>query len=114
MHLTAAPAAANTFMEPADSAIGTPQNQFQVRSELNLPHRFEWDNSAEYVGKLAVEIPAYTRVDTRIGWKANEYLDFSLIGQNLLTPRHAEFRSDNGLNYTLVERSVFAKITWRF
>jgi hypothetical protein len=86
----------------------------QNGGRLYLPHRFEWDSSAAYVGRLFVGIPAYTRVDTRFGWKMNEYLDFSITGQNLLTPRHAEFQSVNGLNYTLVERTVFGKITWRF
>jgi iron complex outermembrane recepter protein len=105
---------ANVDSEIGDTGGGTPQQQFQVRSALNLPHRFEWDSSLGYVGRLTAGIPAYTRVDTRFGWRTGEHLNFSVVGQNLLSPRHAEFPSDVGLNYTLVSRSVFAKITWKF
>jgi iron complex outermembrane receptor protein len=94
----------------------SPNHQFQVRSLLDLPHHLEWDNTLGYVSKLAVgNVPAYARVDSRLGWRVGEFVELSIVGQNLLTPRHAEF-SDTlyPLNRTLVERSVFAKVTWRF
>jgi iron complex outermembrane receptor protein len=94
----------------------SPNHQFQVRSLLDLPHHLEWDNTLGYVGKLEVgNVPAYARLDSRVGRRIGEYVEVSLVGQNLLTPRHAEFSSTvYPANYTLVERSVFAKITWRF
>jgi iron complex outermembrane receptor protein len=94
----------------------SPNHQFQVRSLLDLPRHLEWDNTLEYVSKLATgNIPAYARLDSRVGWRLGESLELSVVGQNLLTPRHAEF-SDTlyPLNHTLVERSVFGKVTWRF
>jgi iron complex outermembrane recepter protein len=94
----------------------SPNHQFQVRSLLDLPHHLEWDNTIGFVSKLSVgNVPAYARLDSRLGWRAGEFVELSIVGQNLLTPRHAEF-SDTvyPLNYTLVERSVFAKVTWRF
>jgi iron complex outermembrane recepter protein len=98
-------------------APGTaPNHQFQVRSLLDLPHHLEWDNTLEYVGKLATgNIPAYARLDSRFGWRVGELVELSVVGQNLLSPHHAEF-SDTlyPLNRTLVERSVFGKVTWRF
>lgn len=105
---------ANVDTEVGDLGTGTPEQQFQVRSALNLPHHFEWDSSVAYVGRLAAGIPAYTRVDTRLGWRINEHVDFSAVGQNLLSPRHAEFPDDVGLNHVLIARSVFAKVTFRF
>jgi iron complex outermembrane receptor protein len=93
-----------------------PNHQFQLRSLLDLTHRLQWDNTFAYVDKLSAgNIPAYARLDTRLGWRAGEFFEFSLVGQNLLSPRHAEF-SDTfyPLNRTLVERSIFAKVTWRF
>ncbi len=96
----------------------TSKHQFQLRSNLNLTRRLEWDASAAYVGVLGDSgfgaTPAYTRVDTRIGWRMGESLDFGLVGQNLLTPRHLEFPDLYGIHNTLVERAVFGKITWRF
>jgi len=53
-------------------------------------------------------------VDTRFVWRIGRSVDFSLAGQNLLTPRHAEFHDAYEVNHTLVERSVSAKVTWRF
>jgi iron complex outermembrane recepter protein len=94
----------------------SPNHQFQVRSLVDLPRHLEWDNTLAYVSKLATgNIPAYARLDSRVGWRLGEFLELSVVGQNLLTPRHAEF-SDTfyPLNHTLVERSVFGKVTWRF
>jgi iron complex outermembrane receptor protein len=114
LHMVFSKDTANVDTEIGDLGTGTPQQQFQARSALNLPHHLEWDSSVEYVGKLAAGIPAYTRVDTRLGWRMNERLAFSVVGQNLLSPRHAEFPDDVGLNHMLISRSVFAKVTFKF
>jgi len=94
----------------------SPNHQFQVRSLLDLPHHLNWDNTLGYVGKLVVgNIPAYARLDSRVGWRLGEFVELSVVGQNLLTPRHAEFLDATyPTDYTLVERSVFGKVTWRF
>jgi iron complex outermembrane receptor protein len=94
----------------------SPNHQFQVRSLFDLPHHLEWDNTLGYVSKLtAGDVPAYVRVDSRLGWRVGEFVELSVVGQNLLTPRHAEFfDSSTTTDYTLVERSVFGKVTWRF
>jgi iron complex outermembrane recepter protein len=96
----------------------TPENQFQARSFLDLPHNLEWDSTLYYVGHLRDggngPVAAYTRLDTRLGWRASKSVEFSLVGQNLLTPLHAEFHDAYELSNTLVQRSVFGKITWRF
>jgi iron complex outermembrane receptor protein len=94
----------------------SPNHQFQVRSLLNLPHHLEWDSTAGYVSELADgNVPAYVRIDSRIGWRLGEFVELSIVGQNLLSRRHVEF-SDTiyPLDHTLVERSVFGKVTWRF
>jgi iron complex outermembrane receptor protein len=114
LHMVILKDAANVDSEIGDSGTGTPQQQFQVRSALDLPHHFEWDSSLDYVGRLAAGIPAYTRVETRLGRRINEHLDVSVVGQNLLSPRHAEFPDDVGVNHTLVPRSVFVKFTFKF
>jgi len=94
----------------------SPDHQFQVKSLLDLPHHLEWDSTLEFVSHLpAMNIPAYARLDSRIGWRIGEFIELSLVGQNLLTPRHAEFSSGvYPTAYTFVERSVFGKVTWRF
>jgi iron complex outermembrane recepter protein len=94
----------------------SPNHQFQVHSLLDLPHRLECDNTHGFFGKLVVgNIPLYARVDSRLGWRAGEFVELSLVRQNLVTPRHVEFSDGNyRTNRTLVERSVFLKVTWRF
>ena len=41
-------------------------------------------------------------------------LELSIVGQNLLQPRHAEFPDFHIIDHMLDQRSVFGKITWRF
>ena len=111
-HMNASADASGLASPPGSS----PDHQFQIRSLLDLPHHLEWDNTIGYVSHLAYgNIPAYARLDSRLGWRACEFLEFSVVGQNLLTPRHAEFSNTiYPLDHTLVERSVFGKVTWRF
>ncbi|MGH7866038.1 MAG: TonB-dependent receptor plug domain-containing protein, partial [Candidatus Dormibacteraceae bacterium] len=48
----------------------SPKYQGQIRSALNLPHHLEWDMAAYYVSRLDFgPIPAYLRLETRLGWK---------------------------------------------
>jgi iron complex outermembrane receptor protein len=92
----------------------TPRHQFQVHSQINLPKRYELDASVYRVGSLVDQsIPAYTRLDARLGWRGRESLDFDLVGQNLLTPRHLEFLRNTGLVPSFVPRQIFVRLTWR-
>jgi iron complex outermembrane receptor protein len=96
----------------------TPRHKFQIRSFLNLTRRLDWDSSLSYVGPLAAgegaPTPGYDRLDTRFGWRIGEFVELSIVGQNLLTPRYAEFRDEDGTLHSLVTRKVFGKITWHF
>lgn len=93
----------------------SPGLQFQGHSHLNLPHRLEWDASAYWVSALPNQnVPAYTRVDTRVGWFAGERLSVSLNGQNLTASHHPEYGSAEGLSLaTSLRRSVCLKLMWR-
>jgi hypothetical protein len=41
-------------------------------------------------------------------------VEFSVAGQNLLTPLHFEFFDGLQVSPTQVERSVVGRVTWRF
>ena len=103
-----------------DPAIGqapgySPRRSYQVRSFINLGRSFEWDQTVGYTGRLAVgDIPGYIRMDTRFGWRMGEFLELSVVGQNLLQPRHVEFPKNHFIEDMSDQRSVFGKITWRF
>lgn len=93
----------------------SPRNQVQAHSYLSLPRNFEFDTSLYYVSPLSAQfIPGYTRLDTRLGWRPSERLEFSLGLQNLLQPRHTEFicPSEWG-QHASIPRSAYAKIVWR-
>jgi iron complex outermembrane receptor protein len=100
----------------------TPKHQAQLRSTLNLTRNLEWDASAYYVGGLrpsldggpSSPIGAYTRVDTRLGWRVGDFTEFSLTAQNLLAPRRFEFPNVHQLTAAPVQRAVVGKVTWRF
>jgi iron complex outermembrane receptor protein len=97
------------------SAGYSPKHQAQLRSTLDLPHGLEWDASAYFVGALRHgPVPSYTRLDSRLGWRVGESMEFSVAGQNLLTPRHVEFGDGIQVHVTQVERSVVGNVTWRF
>jgi len=97
------------------SQIGdSPKHQFQMRSWWNLRKNLDADTTLMYVSSLShFGIPSYTRLDTRLGWRLGEFVELSVVGQNLLRARHAEF-FDSTVHGTEIERSVFGKVTWRF
>jgi iron complex outermembrane receptor protein len=90
----------------------SPRHMFQARSLLNLRRNLDWDASVSQVGRLT-STPGYARLDSRLGWRLAESVELSLVGQNLLTPRHAENADAYLLAHTLIQRRVFATIVWR-
>jgi iron complex outermembrane receptor protein len=83
------------------------------QSLFNLPRHFELDETYRYSSALPAQaVGAYSTVDVRLGWHVGEYLDFSVLGQNLLQPHHSEFGGDPG-PLVQIKRSIYGKITWR-
>ena len=99
-----------------------PKQQFNLRSYVDLPQNLQWDTMLYYVDSLSsvsdgfggnVSIPAYTRLDMRLGWTALKGVDLSLIGQNLLQSEHTEFSPFIYQTQEEIGRSVLAKATLR-
>ena len=113
MSVTRDPSSQDAVIE--QTAGYSPRRSFQVRSFVNLGRTFEWDQTIGYTGPLAVgNIPGYVRLDIRVGWRLGEFTEFSVTGQNLLEPRHAEFPDSQLIDNMLDQRSIFGKITWHF
>jgi len=88
-----------------------PPAQWQVRSSFDLPRNVELDFSVRHVGALpSPEVPAYTAVDARIGWRVQPGLELSVVGENLFDPAHVEFGSI--ANGSAIPRTVFFKVVW--
>lgn len=95
----------------------SPRHTLSLRSNMDLRKNVELDLWFRYVGGIYNDdIPAYSTLDARIGWKPWRTLEFAIVGQNLFDTHHLEFRNSEmlGVNATEVNRSVYAKATWRF
>jgi iron complex outermembrane receptor protein len=99
-----------------ESTLSSPHHQFSVRSNFDLPHRFEFDSALYRVGPLDAEaVRGYYRLDVRLGWRVGEHAEFSIVGQNLLSPNHIESPSEpDWFAAASVRRSYYGKMTWHF
>jgi iron complex outermembrane recepter protein len=115
--------------DPLDEAAedDSPEHQIGIRSLMDLPHNLEFDTGLRYVSALDMrrrfvatpgenlDIPGYIVGDVRIGWRPNYNWEISLVGQNLFDKEHQEFApSFLGTQETLVETSVYAKVSFRY
>jgi len=114
IHMNVGPDLSSQDTSVAGVVGDTPRHKFEIRSRFRLPWNLEWDGTLYYVSALPDQgVLAYKRLDTRLGWKVGESGEISLVGQNLLTPRHSEFGDDTPL-HTQPERSIYGKAVWRF
>ncbi len=91
----------------------SPHNQVTLQSRFNLPKGFEFDQTYRYVSALpAFLVGSYSTADTHFAWRATRQVEFSVVGENLFQPHHAEFGGNPG-PLVGIKRSVYAQITWR-
>jgi iron complex outermembrane receptor protein len=78
----------------------TPKNKFNTGFDFALPERLRLSANAGYkdayladsnTGTAQDVIPAYWRLDARLGWKALTNLELFVAGQNLLAPSRREY-----------------------
>lgn len=125
LNLHKAPGSTDPLNEQAEG--DSPEHQVGIRSLMDLPHKIELDTGLRYVDSLdlrrrfvaapgeSLRIPGYIVGDIRIGWRPNDNWEFSVAGQNLFNKEHQEFApSFLGTQETMVETSVYAKVTFRY
>jgi len=107
---------ANSTDTSIETEVGrSPKNQFQFHALHSPADSVDLGASLYYVDSLpSLNIPAYARLDARIGWRIGRDLELSLTGQNLLDPSHAEFLNASGPRTSEIPRSFFGAATWRF
>ncbi len=93
-----------------------PHNQFNVRSYLNITDALQFDTMVYYVDNLSgFDVDNYLRLDARLGWKINDQVELSLVGQNLIDNQHQEFVDNSSQNVsTEMQRGVYARLSLRF
>ncbi|GBC62355.1 TonB-dependent receptor [Desulfonema ishimotonii] len=81
---------------------------------MNLIENTDLDIWLRYVDDLTDgEVPGYTTLDVRLGWRPRDNVGFSLVGRNLLDDSHPEFLMDYiEISNSEVELSIYGKITW--
>ena len=95
------------------SEANDPRHLFKLRSYVNAGARLEIDAFYRYVSALpAPAVEAYAELDGRIGYRLRPGWDLAVIGTNLLSKNHLEFRA--GTPPQLFERAVTLRSTWRF
>jgi iron complex outermembrane recepter protein len=95
----------------------SPHQQARIQSEVFLTRKLSWNVAADYTDRLESQgVPAYTRLDSNLIWKLREDFSLGIFGQNLLRDRHLEFfdPSNSSTRSTLIRRSGYVKLTWRF
>jgi iron complex outermembrane receptor protein len=110
----------------ADTKKSNPRHQFVLRSLVDLPYDLQLDTSLYYTDGLSAVIPAaapgattknveqYVRLDLRLGYEPTDWLELSLVGQNLTDARHYEFSDIQGGQATQVPRSGYAMVTFTY
>jgi iron complex outermembrane receptor protein len=94
------------------SEANDPDHLFKVRSYMNAGP-LEFDVFFRAVSALPQPaVDAYREMDARLGWNVRPGWDLAVIGNNLLSRRHLEFRG--GTAPELYERAVSVRSTWRF
>ena len=90
-----------------------PRHLFKLRSYMNAGSRFEVDAFLRYVSALPQPaVDGYAELDARVGYHVRPGWDLSIIGANLLSRSHLEFRG--GTPPQVYERGVTLRSTWRF
>jgi len=100
-----------------DTEGSAPHQQARIQSELFLTRRLSWNVAGDYTDRLEAQgVPSYTRLDSNLIWKLREDFSLGIYGQNLLRDRHLEFfdPGNSSTRSTLIRRSGYAKLTWRF
>ena len=88
-----------------------PRRTAMLRSQWDFAPRHEFDLTWRYVGKLPDPVvPSYSVLDARLGWRVSKSLDLSLMVQNALDRKYAEFGAPAAR--AVIDRSYFVKITW--
>ncbi len=91
----------------------TPDRQLFLYSSLDMPGHLRLDGMFRYLSEIAnQQLPAYAELNARFTWQPVAALDLSIVGQNLLHNRHAEFGTPTARR--LIQRGVYGMAQWHF
>jgi len=102
-----------------EAAQSNARNMASLQSRLDLPWHLQFDSAIYYVASLQPTagsiIPAYNRVDARIGWSSsNKQLRLSLAANDLFDKSRPQYHDAVIFNLTDIGRSFHAQATWHW
>jgi iron complex outermembrane receptor protein len=106
-------------------SAATPKHQASVRSSISFAENMQANLWLRYVDEIStrstvemfrVEHPVddYVLLDVNLVWSPTDNLELMLVGQNLLNSSQLEYSPLLNSPATEIERSVYAKLTYRF
>ncbi len=111
VHIWPNPGSTDTSRGSAESH--TPDRQLFVQSSVDMPAHLRLDGVFRYLSEVAnQQLPAYAELNARFTWQPVGALDLSIVGQNLLHKRHAEFGTPTARRQ--IERGVYGMAQWHF
>lgn len=116
LHLSTAPSSNDIFTEQTYEG-DVPHHQASLLSRWNMPGGVQLDAWLRYVDPIPIEaIPSYLEMDVRAAVPLGNNMELSVVGRNLLHDDHTEYGPSFliATETTDVERSVYAKLTYRF
>jgi iron complex outermembrane receptor protein len=67
-----------------------PGYQLFIRSEANLTDAITFDLDLRTIEEVNAQVPTYTALNARLGWRLNDQVEVALAGRNLLNEAHPE------------------------
>lgn len=103
------------YGDAAKDEGNNPQNQFFIRSSVELAARTRFDLGLRYVGaQPGQDLEGYFTFDAQLSWKPVRELELSLAGRNLSQEYHREWTSGLAVTPTYLERDFLATARWSF
>lgn len=94
-----------------------PQRTATLRSSFVLSHALSINGMLSHASQLEqLEIPAWTELDLRLGWRPRPGLELACGGRSLLNEEHIEFQSQSIIvsSPVAVQRVFYGSVKWGF
>ena len=86
-----------------------PKYWLKARASFDLTPRHELDLLARhYAARPNPQVPSYTALDVRLGWRAAKDIELALLAQNLLDRSHPEWGTP--LTRAELERALYVSL----
>jgi iron complex outermembrane receptor protein len=108
----------------ATNETADPQQQFAVRSSMDLPHDVQFNAALRWVDELHINngptggpvygiVPSYFELDSRVAWHVTGRVELSVAGFNLLHAYHTEYGYPSPAQEQ-IGRSIFGRVACSF